>query len=418
MTMNENVKNLDNQAPIQNIHREYNGMESNVSSERQFFIPQKRHIQEESKNKVVQVDHVEEQYILKRNTFSGKNPLYIGDSERPVFMNNYYTGDNPQQMFREIRGNLCGKSDNLNYRLRQTQNQNTKQDKAPQAMDDWGVGIARMHMMEDTYSTLEGYHNNQRSPVIVQPDKTHELTPSSTKSYGIPDYSVPPQNMQTYKSPPDDSLLPGQQNQGMTNTPNTWGDINNDLLDTIRRVTSAVEQQVILSGARVEHSIIQSNNLFQELVKGLNRRDLDPALMSIPTFTGEDNSQCLDWITRIKNVCVQSGHSLHQELINKAGIVVQNYIASLDMTMSEKEMEEKILQHFSDIPTTTQAIDKLKSLHQGENESILAYNQRYKVLAERVEGRPIQEVQSAVAMEMYLGTIIALLRRNIKNNLF
>ena len=48
----------------------------------------------------------------------------------------------------------------------------------------------------------------------------------------------------------------------------------------------------------------------------------------------------------------------------------------------------------------------------------MAYNQRYKVLAERVEGRPIQEVQLAVAMEMYLGTIIAPLRRNIKNNLF
>ena len=115
---------------------------------------------------------------------------------------------------------------------------------------------------------------------------------------------------------------------------------------------------------------------------------------------------------------MQSGRSLHQKLINKAGIVVQNYITSLDTMLSEKEIEEKILQHFSDIPTTTQAIEKLKSLQQGENESILAYNQRYKVLAERVEGRPIQEVQSAVAMEMYLGTIIAPLRRNIKDNLF
>ena len=81
-------------------------------------------------------------------------------------------------------------------------------------------------------------------------------------------------------------------------------------------------------------------------------------------------------------------------------------------------MEEKILQHFSDIPTTTQAIEKLKSLKQGENESILAYNQRYKILAERVEGRPISKVQSAVAIEMYLGTIIAPLRKNIKDNLF
>ena len=229
-------------------------------------------------------------------------------------------------------------------------------------MDDWGVGVARMHRMEETHQTLEDYHNNQGPPVIVQPNKMQDLMPSLTRSYQMLDYSVPPPSTQTYKSPPDDSLLPGQQNQVMTTTPNTQGDMNNGLLETIKRVTSAVEQQVILSGARAEHSIIQSNNLFQELVKGLNRRDLDPALMLIPTFTGDDSSQCLDWITRIKNVCVQSGCSLCQELINKAGIIVQNYITLLDTTFSEKEMEEKILQHFSDIPTTTQAIGKLKSL--------------------------------------------------------
>ena len=328
-------------------------------------------------------------------------------------------GDNPQQMFCEIRENNSGKSDNSSFRLQQVQTQNLRHNKASQSMDDWAAGMARMHRMEEMHPTVEGYHNNQEPPVIVQPNKMQELTPSSTRSYQIPDYSVPPPNTHTYKSPLDDSLLPGQHNQAMTmTTPNIQGDPNNSLLETIKRVISAVEQQVILSGARAEHSIIQSNNLFQELVKGLNRKDLDPALMLIPTFMGDDSSQCLDWITRIKNVCGQSGHSLRQELINKAGIVVQNYLTSLDTTLSEKEMEEKILQHFSDTPTMTQAIEKLKSLRQGENESILAYNQRYKVLAERVAGRPIQEVQSAVAMEMYLGTIIAPLRRNIKDNLF
>ena len=50
------------------------------------------------------------------------------------------------------------------------------------------------------------------------------------------------------------------------------------------------------------------------------------------------------------------------------------------------ELVEKVLQMFSDIPTTTQAIAKLKALQQGENESILAYNQRYRILVERVEG--------------------------------
>ena len=242
-----------------------------------------------------------------------------------MFVNNYYAGDNPQQMFREIRENSSGKSDNSSFHLQQLQTLALKHDKASQSMDNWNIGVARMHRMEETHPTVESNHNNQDSPMIVQPNKMQELTPSPTRSYQMPDYSVPPPNTQGYKSPPDDSLLPGQQNQAMTVAPNAQGDLNNSLLETIKRVTSAVEQQVILSGARAEHSIIQSNNLFQELVKGLNRRDLDPALMSIPTFTGNDSSQCLDWITKIKNVCIQSGHSLCQELINKAGIVVQNY---------------------------------------------------------------------------------------------
>ena len=139
---------------------------------------------------MVQVDHVEEQYVIKRNTFSGKNPLYIEDTERPVFVNNYYVGDNPQRMFCEVRGNPCGRSDNSNYPLQQAQTQNMKQDKASQSMDDWGVGVARMHRMEETHQTLEDYHNNQGPPVIVHPNKMQELMPSLTRSYQMPDYSV------------------------------------------------------------------------------------------------------------------------------------------------------------------------------------------------------------------------------------
>ena len=63
------------------------------------------------KSKAVQVDHVEEQYIIRGNTFSGKNSVCIEDTERPVFVNNYYVGDNQQQMFREIRENNSGKSE-------------------------------------------------------------------------------------------------------------------------------------------------------------------------------------------------------------------------------------------------------------------------------------------------------------------
>ena len=162
----------------------------------------------------------------------------------------------------------------------------------------------------------------------------------------------------------------------------------------------------------------QNTRMMDQLIKAQDRRDLDPALMDIPTFSGDQPEKCLEWVTRIRNVCRQSGRSFQQELTNKSGLVVQNFLATMDTDMADSELVEKILQMFSDIPTTTQAIAKLKALRQGENETILAYNQRYRILVERVEGPTIEQITSPVAMEMYLGTIIPPLRKSIKNSLF
>ena len=142
--------------------------------------------------------------------------------------------------------------------------------------------------------------------------------------------------------------------------------------------------------------------MMDQFIRAQDRCDLDPALMDIPTFTGEELGKCLEWITRIRNVCRQSGRSFQQELTNKSGLVVQNFLSSLDTNITENDLVEKILQMFSDIPTTTQAIKKLKEMRQAENESILAFNQRYKTLVEHVEGIPIELITSSVAMEMYL----------------
>ena len=183
-------------------------------------------------------------------------------------------------------------------------------------------------------------------------------------------------------------------------------------------MTDTMEQQMRLSATRSEYNMQQNTKVMDQFIKAQDRRDLDPALMDIPTFTGEEPEKCLEWITQIKNVCRQSGCLFQQELTNKSGLVVQNFFSALDRDISKIDLIEKILQMFSDIPTTTQAITKLKAMRQGENETILAYNQRYKTLVERVEGRPIECITSPVAMEMYLGTIIPPLRKSIKNSLF
>ena len=145
--------------------------------------------------------------------------------------------------------------------------------------------------------------------------------------------------------------------------------------------------------------------LLQQFIKLQEARALDPALLAIPTFTGKDRSKCLDWISRVRNVCTQSGHSFCQELINKSELLVQNYITSLENNLSDADLIEKILRFFSDVPTSSHALEKLKQIQQGIDEPIINYNQRYKNLLERVEGCPLTEITSAAAMEMYLGSI-------------
>ena len=103
---------------------------------------------------------------------------------------------------------------------------------------------------------------------------------------------------------------------------------NSEILKSIQSITEVMQQQLLLNSKTTKQGIVQMASLFQEMIKAQEKRDLDPALLAIPTFSGEasDRPQCLDWVSRVKNVCNQSGRSFHQELINKSGILVQNFI--------------------------------------------------------------------------------------------
>ena len=136
---------------------------------------------------------------------------------------------------------------------------------------------------------------------------------------------------------------------------------NSEILKSIQSITEVMQQQLLLNSKTTKQGIMQMASLFQEMIKVQEKRDLDPALLAIPMFSGEasDRPQCLDWVSRVKNVCDQSGRSFHQELINKSGILVQNFIRSLNERITNNELTEKILQFFSDVLTTSHALNKL-----------------------------------------------------------
>ena len=99
-------------------------------------------------------------------------------------------------------------------------------------------------------------------------------------------------------------------------------------------------------------------------------------------------------------------------------ILVQNFIRSLDEQITNKDLTEKILRFFSDIPTTSHVLNKLRLIRQETDELIVNYNQRYQNLVERVEGCQLNNITSTVAMELYLGSIIEPIWRSIRNALY
>ena len=82
------------------------------------------------------------------------------------------------------------------------------------------------------------------------------------------------------------------------------------MLDCIHQLQLTMQRHVLTNSRQAEYHMSQNADLFMEMAKGQRRRDLDPAVMAIPTFTGQEPGKCLDWINRIRNICNQAGRPL------------------------------------------------------------------------------------------------------------
>ena len=190
------------------------------------------------------------------------------------------------------------------------------------------------------------------------------------------------------------------------------------MLDCIHQLQLTVQQHILTNSRQAEYHMSQNADLFMEMTKGQRRRDLDPAVMAIPTFTGQEPEKCLDWINRIRIICNQAGCSLWQELMNKSEPMVLNFIGNMGEDWMDEEVIEEILKYFSDIPTLAHAITKLRALIQGEDEAIVTYNQKYRTLVERVEKKAVEKIDSYVELDQSLGSIILPIRKSIRSNIY
>ena len=297
-----------------------------------------------------------------------------------------------------------------------------------QSIGTLNVGKSRVQAADQIntrHIPLTGYENFRqelqtyplsRDPMTVQPTGDGNVSNSAILDLPNVNTNLPPPLLPNpsshYHQQHHNQIHPTEVNPGQVT--------NSEILKSIQSITEVMQQQLLLNSKTTEQGIVQTASLFQEMIKTQEKRDLDPALLAIPTFSGEakDRPQCLDWVSRVKNVCDQSGRSFRQELINKSGILVQNFIRSLKENITNNELTEKILQFFSDVPMTSHALNKLRLIRQGAEEPIVNYNQRYQNLVERVEACQLDSIRSTVAMELYLGNIIELIWKSIRNTLY
>ena len=183
-----------------------------------------------------------------------------------------------------------------------------------------------------------------REPLTVQPTASNNTNNSALLHLPNVNTNLPPllTPQHIVQNQVDPTMLQSNQQQAegliVTNAVSS-----NDILESIQSFAKVMQQQLLFSSKTAEQGIIQNVSLSQEMIKAQEKRDLDHALLAIPTFLGElsDRSQYLDWVSRVKNVCDQSGCSFRQELINKSGILVQNFIRSLNAQMTNKDLTEK-----------------------------------------------------------------------------
>ena len=177
-------------------------------------------------------------------------------------------------------------------------------EQSQQSLGALSVGKSRVQATDQLTTQLiplTGYENFRqdlqtypvsRDPMTVQPTGAGNVSNSAILDLPNVNINLPPPLL-----PNSNSHYHQQQHNQVHPTEVNLGQVtNSEILKSIQSITEVMQQQLLLNSKMTEHGIVQTASLFQEMIKAQEKRDLDPALLAIPTFLGEakDRPQCLD----------------------------------------------------------------------------------------------------------------------------
>ena len=289
--------------------------------------------------------HKKDSNSYEQKTTENKLAQIMRETDRPVFVNHYYAvaADPFSQTNCPVKTVYV--IDGIEHSIHSTKvmqvPEKAMRDAAAQATQSEGIehsiqptletAQCRLKEAEKTqqvqgqnygaYQTMQSYPVTQ-GPLVVEPTGHNTSNASASSLPVLPNFSLPPPLPPTtaLTVPVAQPSAPPLHNQvTASHAPPTTNKTSReiDILESIRDITKILDGHIKLSTQNAAENTVQNATLLQQFIKSQDKRTLDPALMAIPTFSGNDRTKCLDWISRVKNVCKQSGRNFRQELVNK-----------------------------------------------------------------------------------------------------
>ena len=275
-----------------NLHAEYEDRSSGISN---FFRGKRQNKEENSREcQIIRILPEEDDDYMEivRNSVSSQNRKDL----KPMFVNNFFAGDNNWRTVPQVTPETARHFDESKSRASTgVQTAVSFLGEEDKNLSILQAGLARMKSMG-----VNGTECKAQPPVVVEPTKPGNTTSWSTHSFnipnpqqdtsrqqckGYPDFTVPPPTIQTPTTTPSTPQTPCKQEESA-------------ILRVIEKMTETMDQQMKLSATRADYNMQQNTKMMEQFIRAQDRRDLDPALMDIPTFTGQEPEKCLEWITR------------------------------------------------------------------------------------------------------------------------
>ena len=124
-------------------------------------------------------------------------------------------------------------------------------------------------------------------------------------------------------------------------------------------------------------SMQSSNDLLQTKIElDAKTKTRKYRMKKIANYEGTNRERCLTWLEHNRTAAKDVGIPLREALLDTAHGTVYEVISATDSNMSDRELTQHVLETFSDIQTSEDAIRKLKLVRRGV-EPLVTYNNKY-----------------------------------------